>query len=107
LGVDSVVFRPGRLDGTRKSQDTFEVQRVVGGGSRGEPLAAVFDRPFRIFVDVCFRIGVGGIAPNVLEPPVKWLDVTIVVGGPTAVLVAADATFKPVHGENQQLTVYS
>ncbi len=31
------------------------------------------------------------------EAPMERLDAAIVVGGPTAVLVAADFAFKPVH----------
>jgi hypothetical protein len=34
------------------------------------------------------------------------LDATVVVGGPAAVLVAADAAFEPVHGGSRPLTVY-
>src|SRR5450631_3558126 len=42
-----------------------------------------------------------------LQSPVKGLDPTVVVGGPAAVLVAADAAFEPVHGSSRPLTVYS
>ena len=37
----------------------------------------------------------------------EGLDAAIVVGGPAAVLVAADSAFEPVHKGNDQLLVYS
>jgi len=37
----------------------------------------------------------------------EGLDTTIVVGGPAAVLVAADFAFEPVHSGSCQLLVYS
>jgi len=43
----------------------------------------------------------------VLKAPVEGLDATIVVGGPAAVLVAADFAFEPVHDKSRQFTVYS
>src|SRR5260370_1087597 len=42
-------------------------------------------------------IGAVGRAANVFEAPVEGLDAAVVVGGPAAVLVAADFAFKPVH----------
>ena len=41
--MDSVVFRPGRLDGTGEGEDVFAVQAVVGGGRGGVPRGAMFD----------------------------------------------------------------
>jgi hypothetical protein len=38
---------------------------------------------------------------------VEGLDAAIVFGGPTAVLVAADSAFEPIHEKNRQFTVYS
>ncbi len=52
-------------------------------------------------------IGIGGIAADVFETPVEWLDAAIVVGGPAAVLVAADFAFEPVHARSRPLVVYS
>ena len=36
----------------------------------------------------------------------EGLDAAIVVGGPAAVLVAADFAFEPVHDKSRQFTVY-
>jgi len=52
-------------------------------------------------------IGVIRRAADVLEAPVEGLDAAIVVGGPAAVLVAADFAFEPVHDKSRQFTVYS
>jgi hypothetical protein len=38
---------------------------------------------------------------------VEGLDAAIVVGRPSAVLVAADFAFEPVHDKGRQFTVYS
>jgi len=38
---------------------------------------------------------------------VEGLDAAIVVGGPAAVLVAADSAFEPIHDKSRQFTVYS
>jgi hypothetical protein len=38
---------------------------------------------------------------------VEGLDAAVVVGGPAAVLVAADFAFEPVHEDSCQLLVYS
>lgn len=85
------------------------VEGVVGGWGSGEPGRAVFDGLFGELTDVGGGIGVGGVAADVFEAPVEGLDATIVVGGPAAVLVAADAAFEPVHGEvdSRQFTVQS
>jgi len=32
----------------------------------------------------------------------EWLDAAVVVGGPAAVLIAADFAFEPVHEKNRQ-----
>src|SRR5713226_9452384 len=37
----------------------------------------------------------------------EGLDAAIVVGGPAAVLVAADFAFEPIHEKSRPLTVYS
>jgi len=52
-------------------------------------------------------MGVARRAADVLEAPVEGLDAAIVVGGPAAVLVAADFAFEPVHDKSRQFTVYS
>ena len=85
------------------------VEVVIGGWRGGEPLGAVFDGLFGELTDVGGGIGVGGVAADVLQAPVEGLDATVVVGGPAAVLVAADAAFEPVHGEvdSRQFTVQS
>ena len=104
--VDGVVFGPRGFDGAGEAEDVFAVQAVVGGGGRGEPVGAVFDGVSGVLTDEGAGIGVVGRAANVLEAPVERLDATVVVGGPAAVLVAADFAFKPVH-ERPHLTVYS
>jgi hypothetical protein len=43
----------------------------------------------------------------VFEAPVEGLDAAVVVGGPPAMLVAADFALEEVHGRSRQFTVYS
>src|ERR1700676_5604317 len=50
-------------------------------------------------------MGIVGVPANVLEAPAEGLHAAIVVGGPAAVLVAADAGFEPVH--RKKSTLYS
>ena len=98
LGVDRVVFRPGGFDGTGEGQDVFVVES-------GNPSAGVVANHsalscnglLRVLADKLTGIGIGGIAADVLQAPVEGLDATVVVGGPAAVLVAADFAFEPVH----------
>ena len=97
LCVDGVVFGPRGFDGAGKAEDVFAVQAVVGGGGRGEPVGAVFDGISGVLTEEGAGIGVVGRAANMFEAPVEGLDATVVVGGPAAVLVAADFAFKPVH----------
>ena len=97
LCVDGVVFGPRRFDGAGEGEDVFAVQAVVGGGGRGEPVGAVFDGVSGALTDEGAGLRAVGRAANVLEAPVEGLDATVVVGGPAAVLVAADFAFKPVH----------
>jgi hypothetical protein len=106
LGMNDVVFRPGRFDGTGESEDVFcfkcgrratDVEAVIGGWGGGIPVPAVLDGFVGILVDERARIGLIGGAADVLEAPVEGLDAAIVVGGPAAVLVAADFAFEPVH----------
>jgi len=109
LSADGVVFRPRRHDGTGEGQDIFGVEVVIGGWRGGEPLGAVCDGLFGVFANVGGGMGIGGVAADVLEALVEGLDATVVVGGPAAVLVAADAAFEPVHAEvdSRQFTVQS
>ena len=81
------------------------IKGIVTCGSCREPRLTIFDCIFGVFADVCGRIPVRRVAANVLEAPMEGLHATIVVGGPAAVLVAADAAFEPVHGEKS--TVHS
>ena len=60
-----------------------------------------------VFADESAGIGLIGRAADVLEAPVEGLDAAVVVGGPAAVLVAADFAFKPVHKGSCQFSVYS
>jgi len=57
----------------------------------------VLDGVFGVLADILSRIGVGGISADVLQAPMERLDAAVVVGGPAAVLVAADFAFEPVH----------
>jgi hypothetical protein len=43
----------------------------------------------------------------VFEAPMEGLDAAVIVGGPAAVLVAADFAFEPIHRGSDQLSVYS
>ena len=97
LSVDGVVFGPGGFDGAGKGEDVFAVQAVVGGGGRGEPVGAGFDGVSGVLAEEGAGIGIAGRAANVFEAPVERLDATVVVGGPAAVLVAADFAFEPIH----------
>jgi hypothetical protein len=107
LRVDDVVLGPVRVDRTGEGQDVFPVEAVVGCWGCGVPLFARFDGLLGVLAYEITRIGVAGIAADVLEAPVEGLDATIVVGSPAAVLVAADAAFEPVHGrvDSLQFTV--
>src|ERR1700675_4872099 len=99
LGVDCVVFRPEGFDRASEGEDVLAIQAVVGGWGGGEPVGAVFDGVFGVLADEFAGIGVACIAADMFQAPVEGLDATIVVGGPAAVLVAADFAFKPVHEE--------
>ena len=107
LGVDGVVFRPRGLDGTGKGKDVIAIEAVIVGGRGGVPFLARFDGFASVFTDEGAGIGIIGGAADVLETPVEGLDAAIVVGGPAAVLVAADFAFEPVHKGSCQLLVYS
>ena len=108
MGVDGVVFGPGRFDGTGEGEDAFvfmcgrgatDVEEVIGGGRGGVPVFAVFDGVPGVLANVSAGIGIIGGAADVFEAPMEGLDAAIVVGGPAAVLVAADSAFEPVHEE--------
>ena len=105
--MDDVVFGPGRFDGAGKGEDVLVVESIVVSGVGGEPFNALFNRLLGVVMDKCTGISVAGVAANMLQAPVEGLHTPVVVGGPAAVLVAADFTFKPVHGSSRQLTVYS
>ncbi len=116
MGVDGIVFRPGGLDGTGKGEDVFffmcgrratDVQAVIGGGRGSVPFPARFDGFAGVVADKSAGIGLVGGAADVLKSPVEGLDAAVVVGGPTAMLVAADFVFKPVHEKSRLFTVYS
>ena len=99
LGVDGVVFGPRGVDGAGERQDVFRIETVVGGWACGVPIAAVIDGIFSVLADEGAGIERIWGAADVLEAPMEGLDAAIVVGGPAAVLVAADFAFEPVHGE--------
>ena len=107
MGVDGVVIRPGRFDGTGEGEDVFGVEAVIGGGAGGVPFPARFDGFAGVFADESAGIGIIGGTADVLEAPIEGLDAAIVVGGPAAVLVAANFAFEPVHEKSRQFTVYS
>ncbi len=106
LSVDGVVFGPRRFDGAGEGQDIVffmrgreatDVEMVVRGGRGGVPRGAVFDGISGVLAEEGAGIGVVGRAANVFEAPVEGLDAAVVVGGPAAVLVAANFAFKPIH----------
>ena len=105
--MDGVVFRPGGLDGTCEGEDVLGVEAVIGGGRGGVPFPAGVDGFAGVFAHEGGRIGVIRGAADVLQTPVKGLDAAIVVGGPAAVLVAADFALEPVHESSCKLLVYS
>src|SRR6267378_862879 len=107
LGVDGVVFRPGGCDGAGEGKNIFAIEAVIRGRRGGVPIHAGFDGSTGVVADEGGRIGVIGGAADVFEAPVEGLDAAIVVGGPAAVLVAADFAFEPMHEKSQQFTVYS
>jgi hypothetical protein len=107
LGVDGVVFRPGRFDGTGKGENVFAIKVVIGSRRGGVPFGARLDGFASVFTDELGGIGVLRGAADVFKAPVKGLNATVVVCGPAAVLVAADFAFEPVHAKSQQFTVYS
>jgi hypothetical protein len=85
------------LHATRKRKNILGVQAVIIGGSRGKPRVAVFDGLASVLADEGGGIRIARIAANVFKAPVKGLHAAIVVGGPAAVFVATNLTFKPVH----------
>src|SRR5262249_55546395 len=95
--VNRIVLRPGRFDGAREGEDVFSIETIVGGWSGRVPVAAVFDGVLRVRADERPWIRVVGRAPDVLKAPVEGLDAAVVVGGPAAMLVAADFTLKEIH----------
>lgn len=107
LGVDGVVLWPAGFDGTCEGEDVFAVEATVGGWAGGIPFAARFDGFLSVLVDEGTGIELVWGAADVFEAPVEGLDTAIVVGGPTAVLVAADFAFEPMHKRSCKLLVYS
>ena len=105
--MDSVVFRPERFYGTGEGEDILGVEAVIGGGRGRVPLPAAFNGFAGVVADEGAGIGVVWGAPDVLKAPMEWLDAAVVVGGPAAVLIAADFAFEPVHEKSRQFTVYS
>ena len=106
LRMNSVVFWPRRFDGAGECEDIVffmcgrkatDVEAVIEGGRGGVPFPARFDGFAGVFADECAGIRFNRRAADVLEAPLEGLDAAIVVGGPAAVLVAADFAFEPVH----------
>ena len=98
--VNGIVLRPGGFDGTGEREDVFGVEVIVRGRSRGVPVAAVLDGILGIGADEGAGIGVIRHAADVLETPLEGLDAAVVVGGPAAVLIAADFALEEVHGRS-------
>ena len=102
--VNEVVFRPGRVHGAGEGEDAPAVRRVFGrmqdvvvGGAGGEPLVAVSQGAIDPGIEKIAGRGIVRPPADVFESPCKWEDAPVVVHGPAAVLVAADALFKPTH----------
>jgi hypothetical protein len=106
LGVDGVVFGPRGVDGAGERQNIFRIETVVGGGAGGVPFPARFDGILSVLADEGTGVELIRGAADVLEAPVEGLDAAIVVGGPTAVLVATDFALEPIH-ESRPFSVYS
>src|SRR6266480_2493613 len=66
LGVDGVVFRPGRCDEAGEGENIFAVEAVIGGGRGGVPFPARFDRFAGVLPDECSGIGLIGCTAEVL-----------------------------------------
>ena len=107
LGVDKVVFRPGGDDGAREGKDVFAIQAIVAGGSGGEPIFAAFDGVLGVIAEEGAGVWIIRGTADVFEAPMEGLDAAVIVGGPAAVLVAADFAFEPIHRGSDQLSVYS
>jgi hypothetical protein len=60
LGVDGVVFRPGRFDGTGEGEDVFAIETVIVCGRGGVPFPARFDGFAGVLADECAWIGFAG-----------------------------------------------
>src|SRR5882724_8084745 len=97
LSVDGVVFRPGRANRTRESQNIIGRKLVIVSGCSGKPFLAGLDCAMRISTNVRSRIGIRGVAIDVLKSPDERLHPAIVIRGPPPVLVASNSPFKPVH----------
>src|SRR6266480_4874102 len=87
-----------------RQEDSMELVKVR---TFSPPITNSTDGFAGVFLDECAGIGLVGSAADVLEAPMEGLNAAIVVGGPAAVLVAADFAFEPVHEKSQQFTVYS
>src|SRR5437588_553534 len=101
--VDGIVLRPGGFDCARESKDILVVEMIVGGRCSRIPVATIFNGVSSVCANEASRIRFLRRAAHVLEPPMERLDAAIVVGGPAAMLVAADVALEEVHEE----TVYS
>jgi len=100
LGVDKVVFRPRGDDGAREGKDVFAIQAIVAGGSGGEPIFAAFDGVLGVIAEEGAGVWIIRGTADVFEAPMEGLDAAVIVGGPAAVLVAADFAFEPIHSES-------
>ena len=77
------------------------------GRKGGVPFPTGFDGLAGVVAHEGAGVGVVGGAAYVLQAPVEGLDPAIVVGGPAAMLVAANFAFKPAHEGGCQFLVYS
>ncbi len=77
------------------------MEHVIFGRSGGEPVCTVGQRAIYPGVEELARSGFVGTSADVLESPGEREHAPVVVDGPAAVLVAADALFKPAHERKQ------
>ena len=96
LGVDSIVFEPGRFDGAGKGQNIF-FQRVIAGGCGGEPFVAMGQGARDELVEPGSRIAVVRIAANVFQAPFERQDAAILLLREAHLFVSQDLLFEPGH----------
>jgi hypothetical protein len=96
LGVDPIIFGPGRFDGAGESSDVF-VERITGGGSGGEPVVAMSESVFDELVEPGAGIAVVRVAANVFEAPFERQDAPVLLLREAHLFVGQDLLFEPGH----------